>query len=163
MSVASVIANGFDPGVGGGRGVEGDRRARELLDALPAAIYTTDAAGRLTYYNEAAVALSGRRPQLGTDRWCVTWRLFWPDGTPLAHDECPMAVCLKENRPVRGAEAVAERPDGTRVAFLPYPTPLHDEQGRLIGAVNMLVDITQRKQAEDRQRLLFAEMNHRIK
>src|SRR5579872_6701359 len=114
MSVASVIANGFDPGVGGGRGVEGDRRARELLDALPAAIYTTDTAGRITYYNEAAVDLAGRRPNIGSDEWCVTWKLYLPDGTPLPHDQCPMAVALKERRAVRGCEAVAERPDGVR-------------------------------------------------
>jgi PAS domain-containing protein len=68
-----------------------DRQWHELLDALPAAIYTTDAAGRVTFFNQAAVEFSGRTPELGTDRWCVTWRLYWPDGRPMAHDECPMA------------------------------------------------------------------------
>jgi PAS domain S-box-containing protein len=140
-----------------------ERQFRQLLDALPAAIYTTDAAGRITYYNEAAVALSGRRPQLGSDEWCVTWRLYWPDGTPLPHEQCPMAIALKGNRPVRGTEAVAERPDGTRVPFLPYPTPLHDAFGNVVGAVNMLVDISHRKEAETQQRILFAELNHRTK
>jgi PAS domain S-box-containing protein len=142
---------------------ETERQLRELLEALPAAIYTTDAEGRITFYNEAAVELSGRRPKLGSDQWCVSWRLYWPDGTPLPHDQCPMAMALKEDRPVRGKEAIAERPDGTRVAFLPYPTPLHDSSGALIGAVNVLVDISQRKEAETQQRLLFAELNHRIK
>ena len=126
---------------------------RELLDALPAAIYTTDAAGRITYYNAAAVRLAGRKPELG-DAWCVTWRLYWPDGTPLAHDECPMAVALKTGRPVRGVEAVAERPDGTRVPFMPYPTPLHDAAGNVVGAVNMLVDLTERSDAEQARQLL---------
>ena len=107
------------------------------------------------------MALAGRRPVLGTDEWCVTWRLFKPDGSPLAHDECPMAVALKEGRAVRGAEAIAERPDGSRVWFAPYPTPLRDEAGAVIGAVNMLVDITHRKQAEERQALLSSEVNHR--
>src|SRR5688500_12296319 len=93
---------------------DSEQRSRALLEALPAAIYTTDAAGRITFYNQAAVDLSGRRPKLGSDEWCVTWRLYNPDGTPLPHDQCPMAVALKENRPVRDAEAVAERPDGTR-------------------------------------------------
>jgi signal transduction histidine kinase/ActR/RegA family two-component response regulator len=66
----------------------------------------------------------------------------------MRHDECPMAVALRENRPVRGAEAVIERPDGSRVPFIPYPTPLRDENGALVGAVNVLVDITERKRAE---------------
>ncbi len=55
----------------------------------------------------------------------------------------------EEKRPVFGCEAVAERPDGQRRIFTPYPTPLFDDQGRLTGAVNMLVDITERKRAED--------------
>lgn len=142
---------------------DGERQLREILDALPVALYTTDAEGRITYYNEAAVELSGRRPQLDEDKWCVTWKLFRPDGTPLAHDECPMAVALKEKRAVRGAEAVAERPDGSRVPFIPYPTPLLDGAGETVGAVNVLVDVGHRKEAESQQRLLFAELNHRIK
>jgi PAS domain S-box-containing protein len=134
---------------------------RDLLNALPAAIYTTDAAGRITFYNEAAVAFSGRRPVLGTDEWCVSWKLFWPDGTPLPHDQCPMAMALKEGKPMRGYEAIAARPDGSRVAFIPYPTPFKDASGQVVGAVNMLVDITERKDAEERQRLLSNEVDHR--
>jgi PAS domain S-box-containing protein len=135
-------------------------RYRDLLNALPAAIYTTDAEGRITFYNEAAVEFAGRRPELG-EMWCVTWKLFYLDGTPMPHDQCPMAVALKEGVAVRGAEAVAERPDGSRVVFTPYPTPLRDDAGNVVGAVNMLVDITDRKTAEARQDLLTNEVNHR--
>lgn len=142
---------------------ERERRFRGLLDALPAAVYTTDAAGRVTYYNDAAAELWGHRPPLGTSEWCGSWKLYWPDGMPLAHDQCPMAIALKENRVVRGMEAVVERPDGTRVPFIPYPTPIHDEAGKLVGAVNMLVDITDRKHAEEQQALLVRELHHRVK
>ena len=129
---------------------------RAILEALPAAIYTTDAEGRITSYNDEAVRFSGRVPQLGTDSWCVTWKLYWPDGTPLPHDQCPMAVALREGRPVRGVSAIAERPDGTRVHFMPYPTPIKDASGKVIGAVNMLVDISEQKRAEDAQARLAA-------
>ncbi len=139
-----------------------ERRFRGLIEALPAAVYTTDATGRITFYNQAAVELAGRRPEIG-DLWCVTWKMYRPDGTPLPPDQCPMAIALAENRPVRGIEAVAERPDGTRVPFSPYPTPLRDDDGELIGAVNMLVDISERKQAEANQRVLLDELNHRVK
>ncbi len=142
---------------------ERDRRFRGLLDALPTAIYTTDAAGRITYYNDAAAELWGHRPRLGNAEWCGSWKLYRPDGTPLAHADCPMAIALKENRRVRGFEAVAERPDGTRVPFIPYPTPLHDHAGRLIGAVNMLIDITDRKRAEQEQAMLVREVHHRVR
>lgn len=141
---------------------DGEQRMRDLLEALPAAIYTTDAEGRINFFNRAAVEMAGRTPQPG-DEWCVTWKLYWPDGTPLPHNECPMAVALRENRPVRGAEAVAERPDGRRVPFIPYPTPLRDAAGNLIGAINMLVDISERKRAENAQKVLIDELNHRVK
>jgi PAS domain S-box-containing protein len=140
-----------------------ERWYRELLEALPAAIYTTDAEGRITFYNQAAIELSGSKPEIGSDQWCVSWKLYETDGTPLPHDACPMAVALKEGRPVRGAEALAERPDGSRIPFIPYPTPLYDPSGALVGAVNMLVDISERKEAESRQIALVNELNHRVK
>lgn len=142
---------------------ERERRFRDLLEALPAAIYTTDAQGRITYYNDAAAEMWGHRPPLGSSEWCGSWKLFWADGTPLPHGECPMAIALKEDRAVRGMEAIAERPDGSRVSFIPYPTPLHDDAGRLIGAVNMLVDISERKRAEEQQALLVRELHHRVR
>jgi PAS domain S-box-containing protein len=142
---------------------ESERRLQDLLSAIPAAIYTTDAEGKITYYNEAAVQFAGRTPTVGSDEWCVSWKLYWPDGRPLPHDQCPMAIALKEGRAVRGVEAVAERPDGTRVPFIPYPTPLRDSRGKVVGAINMLVDISQRKEAETQQRVLLNELNHRVK
>jgi PAS domain S-box-containing protein len=127
-----------------------------LIDAVPAAIYVTDAAGRITYFNDAAAAFWGWRPTLHSDRWCGSWRLYWPDGTPMPHDQCPMAVALKEGRSIRGDQAIAERPDGTRVPFMAYPTPLYDNAGALVGAVNMLIDISARQQAERAERHLAA-------
>ena len=124
------------------------QHCRALIEALGVAVYTTDAEGRLTLYNEAAAALWGWRPPLGGQQWCGSWRLYWPDGTPLAHADCPMGIAMREKRPIRGVEAVAERPDGTRVPFAAYPTPLLGESGALTGAVNVLVDITERKAAE---------------
>ena len=133
-----------------------------LLAALPVAIYTTDAEGRVTFYNEAAATLAGRRPVLGQDEWCVTWRLHRPDGTPLPHDQCPMAVALRERRPVRGVVAMAERPDGTRIPFAPYPTPLFDAQGTLLGAVNMLVDLSTQYRTEAELRRLNETLEERV-
>ena len=121
---------------------------RQMVDAFPAAIYTTDAHGRLTYFNAAAVKLSGRDPELGTDQWCVTWKMFLPDGTPLPHDHCPMAVALRGEYVPAGIECMAERPDGTRFWFAAYPAVLRDAEGRTLGGINLLIDITARKNAE---------------
>ena len=121
---------------------------RQFLEALGVAVYTTDAEGHITFFNEAAADLWGRRPKIGED-WCGSWKLFWPDGRPMRHDECPMALALKQGRSVRGYEGIAERPDGTRAAFVPYPTVVFDAHGTLVGAINVLVDVTERRRAED--------------
>lgn len=142
---------------------EREHQLQQILNAIPAAIYMTDANGRVTFFNEAAVQFSGHKPRLGSDEWCVSWRLFESDGTPLPHDQCPMAVAIREQREIRGVEAIAERPDGTRVPFIPFPTPLRDGDGAMVGAVNMLVDITDRKRAENAQQVLIHELNHRVK
>jgi PAS domain-containing protein len=42
-------------------------RPAAFLNALPAAIYMTDAAGRITYFNDAAATMWGRRPKLNVD------------------------------------------------------------------------------------------------
>jgi PAS domain S-box-containing protein len=121
---------------------------RQFLDALGVAVYTTDADGRITFFNEAAATFWGRRPVLG-EEWCGSLKLYFPDGTPMGHDECPMAIALHENRPTHGREATAERPDGSRVSFVAYPTPLHGHGTTLIGAVNVLVDVTERRRVQD--------------
>jgi PAS domain S-box-containing protein len=73
-----------------------------------------------------------------------------------------MAIALREDRPVRGVEVIAERPDGTRINLLPHPTPLHDSSGALVGAVNVLVDITERKHAEEVIRQLNETLEQRV-
>jgi two-component system, chemotaxis family, CheB/CheR fusion protein len=128
---------------------------RRLLDALPAAVYVTDAKGRITYFNDAAVQLWGRRPKLKVDQWCGSWKLFRSDGAPLPHDQCPMAMTLKEGTAHPG-QAVAERPDGTRVPFMAFPTPFYDRSGALVGALHVLVDISEHQRAERVARRLAA-------
>jgi PAS domain S-box-containing protein len=141
-----------------------EQRYRQFLDALGVAVYTTDANGRITFFNKAAATFWGRRPALG-EEWCGSLRIYTSSGEYLPHGECPMAIALKENREVRGEEAIAERPDGSRVWFVPYPTPLRDDHGRLIGAVNVLVDVTQQHRAESdlRRTALALENSNAVK
>ena len=127
--------------------VEDGNGYRAELDKMRIPVYTTDAEGLVTYWNQACVDFAGREPQLGSDRWCVTWRLFTLDGDPIPHEQCPMALAIREKRSIRTEVAVAMRPNGSRVAFRPYPTPLFSKAGELVGAINMLVDISD-EQAE---------------
>ena len=140
-----------------------------VLDELPVPIYTTDRAGAVTYWNRACVGFAGRVPELGHDRWCVTWQLYTTTGKPLPHDKCPMAQAILEKRAIRDAIAIAKRPDGSRVAFRPYPTPLFEEDGSLRGAVNMLIDVTDdqcealQQQAECCRRLAGATYDRHVR
>lgn len=120
----------------------------QIIDELPAAIYVTDCDGTITYFNQPCIELAGRKPEIGVDKWCVTWKLCTPEGDYLPQDQCPMAVAIHEKRPVREVEAVAERPDGKRIVFVPFPTPLFDDEGRLAGAVNLLMEVTEQRKPE---------------
>lgn len=145
----------------GAQVLQGDDFFRELLNALPAAVYATDPSGNVIYYNSAAADIWGHRPELGKTKWCGSWRLFWPDGRELPHEECPMAVAVRDRQAVRDLEAVVERPDGSRVSLIPHPTPFFDEAGEFLGAVNLMVDITERKRAEELTERLAQEAQHR--
>jgi PAS domain S-box-containing protein len=132
-------------------GAHGDTRFHRLLDKLPAAAYTCDRDGLITYFNRHAVQLWGRAPRLrdAEDRYCGSFKLFSADGTPIPHERCWMALALQEGREFNGQEIVIERADGGRIAALAHANPIYDDLGRLLGAVNVLVDISGRKRAED--------------
>jgi PAS domain S-box-containing protein len=123
-------------------------RSADLIQALPAAIYTCDPEGYIQSFNAAAAELWGRAPVIGKDRWCGSRRMLLPEGAPLELGESPMAVALRRGRPEAGKEIVIEREDGTRRHVIPYPELIRDSDGRVTGAVNMLVDITARREAE---------------
>ncbi len=154
---------------------ESDRQGRaefeRLLDRLPAAAYTCDAQGLITYFNQQAAAIWGRAPKLNdpVDRFCGSFKLLM-DGAPLTHERCWMAKALRENRGFNGEEIVIERPDGSRVTVLAHANPMHDDSGRIIGAVNVLVDITDRKRAEEslravdhRKDLFLSKLAHELR
>ena len=129
---------------------DGDPRFFRLLEVLPAAAYTCDAEGLITYFNQRAVEVWGRAPKLNdpADRFCGSFKLFAPDGAPITHDRCWMALALEDNREYNGREIVIERPDGERRTALAHANPFRDERGLLLGAVNVLVDITEHKRIE---------------
>jgi PAS domain S-box-containing protein len=119
-----------------------------LLTALGVPVYTTDASGVITFFNEAAATFWGRRPD-PDDRWTGAWRLYASDGQELLPEQSSLANAIAEDRPISGEEAELERTDGTRGVFLSYAAPLHDASGSLTGAVNVLVDITETRKAEE--------------
>src|SRR2546423_1502694 len=63
-----------------------------------------------------------------------------------------MARCLRDDKEYNGEEIVIERDDGARLTVLPHASPFHDAAGKLLGAVNVLHDVTERKKMEEERR-----------
>jgi PAS domain S-box-containing protein len=124
---------------------ESEHRYCQIVQGLPTAFYTCDPEGRIKLYNKAAATLWGRQPDVNLDRWCGSWKICRTDGSALPQEEHPMAIAIREGRPVQGHEIIIERPDGSRRYVMTHPVPIFDSKGRLAEAVNTLVDITDQK------------------
>ncbi len=111
------------------------------FNAFPVPVYATDARGTLTYFNPACVEFAGRTPALGVDQWCISWKMIDQAGIQVLHDNCQMAITVREGLAAHGVEAIAGRPDGGRTPFRAFPTPAIDEHGTIIGGVNLLVPL----------------------
>src|SRR5581483_81948 len=132
-----------------------EARLRQLLSLLPAAVYTCDSAGCITYYNQRAAELWGREPELGDtcQKFCGAYRLHRLDGSPLPHADTPMAAAVQSGQTTRDEEVVIERPDGSKITVSVNIDPLYDHTGQRCGAINVFQDISARKRAEDALRL----------
>jgi PAS domain S-box-containing protein len=128
-----------------------EERYRTLFDLVPVAVYTCDADGIIEEYNRSAVELWGQEPRRNDAgvRFCGSYRIYHPDGRPMLHEECPMARALRgEKLTPKDLEIVVERPDGEKRNVIPAPRVVTDKRGNIVGAINCLFDITNRKRAE---------------
>ena len=141
-----------------------ETRQRALMEIMPAAMFICDQEGLITYYNQRAAELWGRRPQLADpqDRFSGALRLHRPDGSPLPHDESPMAAAVLRGRGTRHEEIIIERPDGTLVVASFNIDPLYDPAGRPIGSINVFEDMTDFKQAQAQLQELNATLEQRV-
>ena len=123
----------------------------DLIELLPIAAYAVRAPdGVIAWFNSRATELWGRAPMVGDndERFCGAHRLFYPDGTYMAHCDTPVALALKTGASVHEQEVVIERPDGSHVAVSMHIDPIRDSNGSIVGAVNFFHDITERKRSE---------------
>jgi PAS domain S-box-containing protein len=131
---------------------QSEKRYRTLFDLVPVALYTCDAKGLIQEYNQHAVELWGREPKRNhpSEKFCGSPKIFYPDGRPMRHDNCPMARTLRgEKLTAADLEIVVEQSSGARRNVLVSPTALRNGQGKIIGAINCLHDITVRKRTEN--------------
>jgi two-component system sensor histidine kinase VicK len=141
---------------------ESERSYRNLMETMAVAVYTCDMEGRVNFHNDAAVTLWGRKPELGVELWCGSHKMYTLDGDWMPHDQCPAAISLKERRAVK-AEALVQRPDGKMRHVLVFPRPEHDIHGNIIGLINAVVDITDRKALERQKDDFMSIVAHELK
>ena len=128
-----------------------EERYRTLFDLVPVAVYVCDADGIIREYNRRAAELWGCRPGSNGkgSRFCGSYKIYYPDGRYMPHEECPMARLLRgEKLKAEDLEIIVERPDGERRHVIPAPRILKNVHGKITGAINSLFDITERKRAE---------------
>lgn len=110
------------------------------VDKLPVAAYVTNNEGYITHFNALATELWGRTPDAG-EQWCGAFRLMDLQGETIDHRDCSLARFLRsEPQPVR--TALLERPGGDVRAVRPHPSWIRDSQNRLVGCLNLLIDVT---------------------
>jgi PAS domain S-box-containing protein len=132
-----------------------------LPENIPGAIYTCDLQGNITSYNAAAVALWGREPKKGQDKWCGSLRLYGRNGNALPHEASPMAQVIGLGIEVNEGEVIiVERPNRTRTTVRTFPVANFDSEGKLCGGVNSLFPVSiLNTEAEEKQALLAAIVN----
>jgi PAS domain S-box-containing protein len=131
-----------------------------FIDVLPAAVYVCNSAAVIVAFNQRAIELWGRTPNLGDtdEKYCGAHKLFRPDGSYLPHQETPMECVLRTGTPARDEEVIIERPDGSRVTVLVNIAPLFDASGKQIGAVNCFQDLSAQKQSEKEREQLREDL-----
>jgi len=145
---------------------ESEERFHTLFELGPVAVYSCDASGLVQNFNHRAIELWGREPAVGDtgERFCGSFKLFRPDGSFMPREQCPMAEVISGKiSEVRDAEVLIERSDGSTVSVVVNIRPLKNERGEITGAINCFYDITERKEAEQRQHFLMSELAHRSK
>ncbi|SHI53131.1 PAS domain S-box-containing protein [Arenibacter nanhaiticus] len=122
---------------------ESEKLYRQLINELPIAAYSCDAEGKITCFNNAAVRLWGKEPEIGKDLFCVFKKITSQDGQIIPRHMTPMAIALEEARTVSGYAGTIENAKGETRFILPHVVPYIDSSGKVTGAVNVLTDLTE--------------------
>ncbi len=125
-----------------------EKNNNSLIQHLPQAVYTCDENGYIQSYNKASVTLWGREPQAGKEKWCGSQKLFYADGSHIPHENSPMALTIRQKRTYEAAEVILQQYSGEQRSIIMHVAPLFDNDGKLSGAVNMMMDVTEKKRTE---------------
>ncbi len=132
------------------------------LGQLAEGVLVTDAAGRITLINEAAVRLHGvSRLDIAPDDYSATYSLMTEDGRPYPSLDLPLARAVR-GETVQEARWRIRRPDGGEVLAVGNAKPVLDGAGRQIGAVLTIRDDTARRVAEEKLERLNSSLEETV-
>ncbi|MCP3139967.1 sensor histidine kinase [Pyxidicoccus xibeiensis] len=144
--------------------IEGERaRLASVLDQMPAGVFIAEApSGRLLMASRHVEVLTGRpfRPAASLEDYSRDYtRALHPDGRSYATEEWPLTRSLRHGEVVQGEEQLILREDGQRITVLVSSTPIRDREGTIVAGVATMVDVTERRRAQEAalQAALFGE------
>jgi PAS domain S-box-containing protein len=134
-----------------------------FLELMPTAVYIVDANGLIHGFNKRACEFWGQTPKLydNHNRFCGAFKLTNADGSSLPHDKTPMAAALELGLSFKNAEVGIIRPDGSKIMVRVNITPLRDENGVIVGAINAFQDISEILESRRKVEAQIAELEMR--
>ncbi len=134
------------------------RDIQRMLDALKEGAYFVDRERRITYWNKAAERLTGFRSQEVVGHRCSEDILVHVDcqGKNLCREGCPLLATMEDTFP-REAEVFFHHRRGHRVPVSVRTTPLEDDEGNVVGGIELFAEIT----PEENLREKMAELERR--
>src|SRR6266542_990037 len=138
---------------------------RTIFNQMADGVLVLDPQGRVMERNAAANRLIGDEIPLGAtpDERRELFDLRRPDGSPLPPDERPSAVALATGQPVTNIQMQVVHRDGTLVELSASAAPLHDDSGRLMGAVTVLRDVTELRRLERAKDSFLSVASHELR
>ncbi len=128
-----------------------EERARlsAIIESVPEAIVVVDEDSRVRMANPVADSIYGWHIRIGEEHAShADLHICYPDENPCAPADLPLIRSVRHGEVIRGMELPVLRPDGGKREVLANSAPITDSAGRRIGAVAVVQDITERKEAE---------------
>ena len=135
-----------------------------ILGQAVEGVILTDAAGRITFVNEAARRMHGLAElDVGVEQYTAAYGLFTMDGAPHPPAELPLARAVVQGETVVGALWRVRRPDGTESVLQGSAAPVLAEDGSRLGAVLTMHDVTVERELERQRDAFLATLSHDLK
>lgn len=146
---------------------EAARRVTQLeaaLDVVPVGVLFADLDGRILLGNKQMESMTRHEVRLsGSVKDYDEWISYHRNGRRVAAHEYPLSRVIRDGENHAELEVQYERGDGTRFWMHIIGEPVTDRDGNKIGAAVAAIDIEARQQLLARQRMLIAELDHRVK